>query len=117
MSIYLTVHVGLPLGNILTLVQQMNSSISDSTPQNRIALKCSYPGQEFIRILLSLVPRSRSAVRRMHYRTGSDGKLGGAWERVIPRMSNPKMSNPRMSNPKMSNAKMSNRVLTQLVQF
>ena len=50
---------------LVTLVQQMNSSIS--APQNWIALKCSYPGQEFIRFLRSLVPRLHSAFRCLHY--------------------------------------------------
>ena len=74
MSMYSTAYVGLPLGNIGSANEFQCLRLSTS---NWIALKRSYPGQEFIRILLSLVPRLRSAFRHLHYRTGSDGKLAG----------------------------------------
>ena len=53
MSMYSTAHVGLPLGNIGSADEFQCLRLSTS---NRIALKRSYAGQEFIRILLSLVP-------------------------------------------------------------
>ena len=80
MSVYLNSHVGLPLGNIGSADEFQCLRLSTS---NQIALKRSYAGQEFIRILLSLVPRPHSAFHCLHEATeswaGPGNKARSCW--------------------------------------